>query len=404
MPVLLDNPVQTYPWGSTAVLPELLGVPATGEPQAELWVGAHPAAPSRVEVDGRPVSLAEIIDGDPEATLGPRVLRWFGPRLPYLLKVLAVERPLSIQVHPTAEQARTGYDAEESAGVPLDAASRSYRDRSPKPEMVVALTEFEALLGFRDPSRTADMLDGLAVPALADAAALLRGADDGLEALVRRWLLLPRDEAAHLVESVVDAARTVDGPLPRLVTRLAALYPADRGILVALLLRHETLAPGAAVFTAAGVPHAYLRGVAVEVQASSDNTLRAGLTGKHVDTGEVLRILRYDAGGSHRVSPVTEGPGREAFAPPVKEFRLFRVRLDGGPAELPGSGPRVVLVTDGAAGLATGGAQVSLGRGRAAFVPAAERAATLDGRGTAFVAAPGLDAGAETGAETGAEI
>lgn len=393
MPVLLDNPVQAYPWGSTTVLPDLLGVPATGEPQAELWVGAHPAAPSRVELDGKPVSLAELIAGDPEATLGPGVLRRFGPRLPYLLKVLAVERPLSIQAHPTAAQAQAGYDAEESAGVPRDAPHRSYRDRSPKPEMVVALTEFEALLGFRDPARTADLLDGLAVPALSDAAAMLRyDGTDGLPALVRRWLLLPPDGAARLARSVAEAAPAARGELPPLVARLAELYPGDRGILLALLLRHELLAPGDAAFTPAGMPHAYLRGVAVEVQASSDNTLRAGLTGKHVDTDGLLRILRYEADAGPRVTPVDAGPGVEMFASPAEEFRLFRVRLDGRRAELPGTGPRIVLVTDGAAALAATGARVTLSRGRAAFVPAAEHAATLDGRGTAFVASPGVDA------------
>ncbi len=304
MPALLDNPVQPYPWGSTTVLPDLLGVPATGEPQAELWVGAHPAAPSRVELDGKPVSLAELIAGDPEATLGPGVRRRFGPRLPYLLKVLAVERPLSIQAHPTAAQAQAGYEAEEAAGVPRDAPHRSYRDRSPKPEMVVALTEFEALLGFRDPARTADLIDSLAVSALGDAAALLRyDGTDGLQALVRRWLLLPPDGAAHLARSVAEAARAARGELPRLVARLAELYPGDRGILLALLLRHERLAPGEAAFTPAGMPHAYLHGVAVEVQASSDNTLRAGLTGKHVDTDGLLRILRYEADAGARGSP-----------------------------------------------------------------------------------------------------
>ncbi len=392
MAVLLDNPVQTYPWGSTTVLPDLLGLPATGEPQAELWVGAHPAAPSRVVLDGSTVSLTEHIGKDPEATLGPETLRRFGPRLPYLLKILAVERPLSIQAHPTAEQARAGYDAEESAGVPRDAPTRSYRDRSPKPEMVVALTEFEALLGFRDPRETADLLDGLAVPSLAEAAALLRDRRDGLEALVRRWLLLPAAEADRTVRLVVDAARSARGPLPPLVTRLAELYPGDRGILLALLLRHVRLPSGAAAFTPAGMPHAYLRGVAVEVQASSDNTLRAGLTDKHVDTEGVLRILRYDVAASPLVAPVEAGPGIEVFAAPVGEFQLFRLTLDGA-VQLPGGGPRVVLVTEGEAGLVANGAQVPLGRGRAAFVPATERA-TLDGQGTAFVAAPGVEAGA----------
>ncbi|HSI92857.1 MAG TPA: mannose-6-phosphate isomerase, class I, partial [Jiangellaceae bacterium] len=181
MPLILDNPVRTYAWGSPTVIPDLLGVPPTGEPQAELWMGAHPSAPSIAEIGGERVSLAELIEKDPPGMLGAEVVERFGPRLPYLLKILAVERPLSIQAHPNGEQAAQGFAAEEAAGVPLDAVHRSYRDRSHKPEMVVALTEFEALLGFRDPTRSADLIDTLDVPDLRTASSRLR--DEGAAAL-----------------------------------------------------------------------------------------------------------------------------------------------------------------------------------------------------------------------------
>jgi mannose-6-phosphate isomerase len=392
VPFLLDNPVRTYAWGSPTVIPNLLGIPPTGEPQAELWLGAHPGAPSLVEQDGARTPLAELIDKDPQAMLGAATVERFGARLPYLLKILAVEQPLSIQAHPTSEQAAAGFAAEEAAGVPVDAAHRSYRDRSHKPEMVVALTDFEALLGFRDPARTAHLLDELGAPGLADAAVRLRASGSGaLAPLVRQWLEWPVSEATALVAAVTGTARQAPGELAALVRRLTRWYPGDRGVLLALLLERVHLRPGEAAFTPAGVPHAYLSGVAVEPQASSDNTLRAGLTPKHVDVAELMRILRYEPLADPRIAPVQRGPHEMVYAPGVEEFRLSRISLDGGAVLLdgqPAGVARIVLVTDGTVELAVADASVLLRRGRAAFVPAADGPATLSGEGTAFAVAP----------------
>lgn len=385
MAVLLDNPVRSYAWGSPTVIPELLGREPSGRPEAELWVGAHPGSPSTVADDGRP--LPALIEADPAATLGDAVVRRFGPRLPFLLKVLAVERPLSIQVHPTIEQAVEGYDAEDAAGLALDDPRRSYHDRNHKPEMAVAVTPFEALVGFDDPAAVAAALEQSEHPDLAGAAAVLRE-DDGLERLVRRWLTLDAAAAAEVVTALTaEASARRDDPRFGLVHRLAEAYPHDRGLLLALLLRHHTLAPGEAVFVPAGVPHAYLSGVAVEPQASSDNTLRAGLTPKHVDAAEVLRILRYEPGGAVPVTPVAAGPGVELYpVPGIDELGLARARLTGGVA-VPVPGPRLVLVVEGTA--AVDG--VTLTRGRAAFVPAAEPDATLTGDGVAYTLTTALD-------------
>jgi mannose-6-phosphate isomerase len=425
VPLILDNRVRAYAWGSPTVIPDLLGVPPTGEPQAELWMGAHPGAPSMVDVAGDRLTLAKLIERVPDGMLGPECVRRFGPRLPYLLKILAVERPLSIQAHPTNEQAARGFAAEEAAGIPIDAPNRSYRDRSHKPEMVVALTGFEALLGFRDPIRTAELIDTLGVPELRDAASRLR-AEGGaaLEPIVRQWLELTDAEAADLVSAVAAAAGSVgegadltaDGAaggtaaagdpaggaggtaappdeasrLATLVRRLARWYPGDRGILLALLLRQVRLGPGEAAFTAAGVPHAYLGGVAIEPQASSDNTLRAGLTPKHVDTAELRRILRYEPAGDPAVPPVAGVAGELRYVPGMAEFRLSRFDLTGPAATVTALGPRIVLVTGGAIDVTTGAGTVRLGRGRSAFVPASDGPVTLAGRGTAFVVAPDL--------------
>ncbi|WP_129667434.1 mannose-6-phosphate isomerase, class I [Phytoactinopolyspora endophytica] len=397
MAVLLQNPVRSYAWGSPTVIPELLGQEPTGQPQAELWVGAHPGSPSTVAADGR--TLDRYIADDPDSTLGTKVTERFGGVLPYLLKILAIERPLSIQVHPTIEQAQQGYAAEDAAGVALDSPKRSYRDRNHKPEMVVALTEFEALMGFRDPRELVWLFEEIERAEFDDAAAMLKR-DDGLRELVTTWLNLPEAEAQRLVSALIEVARArQDREALRIVARLADTYPGDRGILLASLMIRVPLRPGDAAFVGAGVPHAYLSGVAVEPQASSDNTLRAGLTPKHIDTAEVERILRYEAQGAQRVLPRECGPRENVY--PVRDLDEFRIcRLELGDEEIhpSGYGPRVVLVVDGHAELRTGANIVEssqaepmeLGQGQAAFVPDSERSAAITGSGVAFTITPNL--------------
>jgi mannose-6-phosphate isomerase len=393
--VLLENPVRSYAWGSATVIPELLGLEPSGEPQAELWVGAHPGSPSVVAGDGR--TLAEYICADPVATLGSGVVERFGGALPYLLKILAIERPLSIQAHPTIAQAGQGYDTEDAAGVPLGSPKRSYQDRNHKPEMVVALTEFEALLGFREPADIAAALERSGREEFTQAIAMLRQGD-GLRRLVSAWLSLPESEAVPLARTVADEARShLDLEPFAVVDQLAAAYPEDRGLLLALLMRRIRLAPGEAAFVAAGVPHAYLSGVAVEPQASSDNTLRAGLTPKHVDAAEVVRILRYEPGGGLLIEPHDVQPGERLYpVPGLDEFRLSRLELHDESIRPSGRGPRVVLVVDGrvsvrARGEADAAVNGGLGlrSGQAAFVPASEPDVVVSGSGTAFTITPG---------------
>ncbi|NEE02481.1 mannose-6-phosphate isomerase, class I [Phytoactinopolyspora halotolerans] len=397
MAVLLENPVRSYAWGSPTVIPALLGQEPTGEPQAELWVGAHPGSPSTVAGDGR--TLDRYIADDPETTLGAGVAERFGGVLPYLLKILAIERPLSIQVHPTIEQAQQGYAADDAAGIPLDSPKRSYRDRNHKPEMVVALTDFEALMGFREPRELVWLFEEIAPDEFADAIAMLKR-HDGLRDLVTAWLNLPETEAGRLVRVLTEiAAARQDREALRIVARLADVYPGDRGILLASLMIRVPLRPGDAAFVGAGVPHAYLSGVAVEPQASSDNTLRAGLTPKHVDTTEVERILRYEPHGGQRILPRECGPQEHVYPiMDLDEFRICRLELSGEEIRPSGYGPRVVLVVDGEAELRTGANIVHSGQaepmrleqGRAAFIPSSEPSAVITGRGTAFTVTPAL--------------
>lgn len=385
MIVELANPVQPYAWGSRTVLAELLGepVPAPG-PQAELWLGAHPRAPSRVG----DTALTEVIAGDPEATLGAAALAEFGPRLPFLLKVLAADAPLSLQVHPSPRQAREGYAAEEAAGVPVDADHRNYRDDWPKPELICALTDFEGLCGFRDPASSRALFELL----VRNGAQLLRSYADMLEpgadlgALVGRLLAADPVDADALVTEVARACAAASGSGEAdlgWAVDLAAAYPGDPGVVVALLLHHVRLAPGEALYLPAGNLHAYLRGAGVEVMAASDNVLRGGLTGKHVDVPELLRVLDARPVDVEVLHPRAEG-SEAVYDTAARHFRLSRIDVRAVPTALPGGAPQIVLCVDGTAELSAGDEHVTLRRGRAAFVGAATAGAAVSGHARVY--------------------
>ncbi|MEU5879225.1 mannose-6-phosphate isomerase, class I [Spirillospora sp. NPDC047279] len=387
----LSTVVRPYPWGSSTAFPAMFGTEPTGEPQAELWVGAHPSAPSLA--DGRP--LNELIGEDPAGLLGRPTADRFGPVLPYLLKVLAVEHPLSLQAHPSAEQAASGFAREEAAGIAPDDVRRSYKDPRHKPEMVCAVGDFQALCGFRDPRDAADLLDGLGVPETAPWRALLR--DGALRDAFERILGADADADAD-ARYAVERALLDSGREELAVYRdLAKSFPGDPGATAALLLNHVRLRPGEAMYLGAGVPHAYLSGVAVEIMANSDNVLRCGLTGKHRDVAEAVRVLDFRPAGPFRVAG-SDRSGTASYRPPAGEFMLTRYDLAAGTTHplTPGV-PRVLLCLGGEAhvqGTAPrpGEARVretTLRAGEAAFVPAAAPALGLTGRGTLYAAEPG---------------
>jgi mannose-6-phosphate isomerase len=383
---LLDNPIRDHAWGSPSAIPELLGVPPTGQPQAELWLGAHESLPSfALTPEGR-VRLNELVRRDPVRMLGMDAVETFGPRLPFLLKVLAVERPLSIQAHPSSKLAEAGFAAENKAGV--DVAERSYTDPFHKPELVVALSDFAALLGFRIPTEAEELICELDVPALDEVVELIR-APDGLAETVQWIMTLPADHASDLADAVAAAShkRTDREPFTT-VAGIGDLFPGDRGVLLALLLQLVRLRAGDAFAVPAGTPHCYLHGVVVEAQAASDNTLRAGLTVKRIDVPELLSVLCYDPGVDPRLAPAQVGGADMFELPGVPDVRLYRVRLGRRPVVLPGSG--IVLVTEGRAVLTVGDTPTTVGRGGSAFVPADRGEFTLTGEGVAFVATSAL--------------
>ncbi|GII84275.1 mannose-6-phosphate isomerase, class I [Sphaerisporangium siamense] len=358
---LLTNPLKDYAWGSRTDIAELTGRPAPSPgPEAEMWLGTHPAGPSTLDGDGR--SLADLIAADPLAGLGARTLERHGARLPFLLKLIAVARPLSLQVHPSAGQAAEGH----ARGV--------YGDPWAKPELVCALTPFTALAGFRAADQAAMLVDRLGVPGLKDVVTLLA---EGAPLKALAALLDGRD----IAEQAVWAASAVHQPDYALVVRLARCHPGDPACLAPLMLRRHELAPGQALFLGAGVLHCYVKGFGVEIMGSSDNVVRAGLTAKPVDVAELLRVAEPDAG------PLVPGTGPDGvFDTPAPEFRLRRLVVDGE-TRLEGGVPRILL---GVAG-ETRADGVDLGAGRSVFVPAADPAPTLSGSGVVFCAEPGVD-------------
>ncbi|MCL3862693.1 mannose-6-phosphate isomerase, class I [Actinotalea sp. K2] len=388
----LANTTQDYPWGSPSAIPHLLGTEVTGEPVAELWLGAHPSSPSRGVTGAGEVPLDTLIAQDPDALLGTDVVARFGPALPYLLKVIAAERPLSLQVHPHIDRAREGFAAEDAAGIDVRDPGRNYKDRNHKPELVYALTPFEALCGFRAPRRAAELLAGLDAPLARDLSQILRAEPSfvGIRTAFERLLEPGSRPGAEEVGEVAEACRRrlADGsPSPRAdrtVMVLADAFPGDPGVVTSLLLNPVTLQPGDAMFVPAGGVHAYLEGVAIEVMASSDNVLRAGLTAKHVDVPELLANVDYVAAPPIRLAPEVFRGATRMFYAPVDDFELSVTTVDdAGSHPLPGRGPRILLCLEGELTVATATGSVSvLSRGASVFVPASDGALEVSGSGT----------------------
>ncbi|MFD3536516.1 mannose-6-phosphate isomerase, class I [Streptomyces sp. NPDC058664] len=374
----LVNTVRPYAWGSTTAIPELLGIAPSGEPQAEMWMGAHPGAPSRTERG----SLNELIDADPVRELGERSVEKFGPRLPFLLKVLAAGAPLSLQAHPDLAQARAGYVAEEAAGIPVDAPHRMYKDANHKPELICALTPFDGLCGFRVPAEAADLIAALGVDSLKPYVDLLHAHPEeaALREVLTALLTADPEEMAHTVTEAAAAADRLGGDHAPFAN-LAHHFPGDPGVLAAMLLNRVRLQPGEALYLGAGVPHAYLDGLGVEIMANSDNVLRCGLTPKHIDVPELLRVVRFEPTDPNVLRPEASPTGEEVYDTPIDEFRLSRfARPEGAvPTDLTTPAPQILLAV---AGRPTVG-ELTLAPGESVFVPAAEQT-ELSGTGTVF--------------------
>ncbi len=386
--LVLENPILNYAWGSRTAIAELLGRPApTNLPEAELWVGAHPKAPSLVVAPAGLGTLDHAIQEDPVGILGPEVCDRFGNELPFLLKVLAAAEPLSIQAHPNHEQARRGWERENAEGVPLDAPRRNYRDPNHKPELVSALSSFTALKGFRPLDEIARDLEPVARPEIAPELGRLarERAPLALRALFARLMTLdPEEQGAVLKRATSEAARRRrTDPAWEWVARLMKHYPGDVSTLAPLYLNLITLAPGEALFLSAGELHAYLEGTAIEIMANSDNVLRGGLTRKHVDVPELLATLLFEGSDPEVLKPVDSGPGERAYRTPVREFELafLAVQPEQPFIPSPGRGVEILLGLAGDTRVCVGGEATPLGPGRAVAIPATLESYVIEGEG-----------------------
>lgn len=333
---ILKNTVQDYAWGSLTAIPELLGQPATDKPQAELWMGAHPKAPSQVYHDGKWESLLQVIEANPADVLGKEAAEKFGGKLPYLFKVLAAAKPLSIQAHPNAHQAKEGFDRENRLGIPLMSSNRNYKDDNHKPECLCALTRFWGMNGFRRIPEIVKYLTCLCKDVLEGEIALVESQPNsqGLKRLFQSLLTMPMEKKMAAVCSAVSYAISFKTPRDILadpvfqwIQQLHAEYPEDIGVLFPALFNLFCLEPGQALYLASGEPHAYLEGVGIELMANSDNVLRGGLTQKHLDVPELLNILTFKEQSLSVIQPIKCSDVEWVYDTPAEEFSLSMISV-----------------------------------------------------------------------------
>ena len=382
----LECPVQHYDWGSRSALGRLLARPASGLPEAELWMGAHPQAPSVARVGSRRVALDRLIGEHPAETLGGSGPDGHGATLPFLFKVLALGKPVSVQAHPTRARAVRGFEAEQRAGIPLDAPHRSYRDRGHKPEIMVALEPMVVLSGVRPFDEIHAALTDAGVGELAVSASA--GVQDAtIRRLLRATLTLDAVSGARLHRRLVDGAMrdTAEGAV---LATLAEHYPDDPTVIAALLLNLVELEPDEALYTPPGRLHAFVSGAGIELMANSDNVLRAGLTSKHVDADELLAASDLTAAAPARIVPRPASPAERVYPAPPGEFRLSVIDLEAGGRFTP-QGPEILLLLGDGAHLRWPGGTLTLRRGDAVFVPASVAAYEAHGAGRLYRARAG---------------
>lgn len=385
MLVPLANEPRDYSWGSTTLIADLEDRPPSGRPEAEVWFGTHPGDPSDTP-DGRTLDVRLVEDGPAVGVNGP---------LPYLLKLLGAASALSIQAHPSKAQARAGFAREERAGLPRDAAERIYRDENHKPELIVAVSEeFRALAGLRDLDASRRLVEGLG-PGGRALAARLAPPDASLRAVLG-WILSPaaRAEVSDVIAAAVVARSDEFAAELEVARTLQVGFPDDPGIVVALLMNLVTLRRGEGLFVPAGVLHAYLEGLGVELMAASDNVLRGGLTPKHIAVDELLEVLDDAPGMPPTVVARPVAAGVDRFEVPVADFALDRVIVDAAEVSRPVLGPAIVLATGGTVTVGGGRsrAAVRLVPGRAVLVTPDEGTLMVSGSGEAFIASPGESA------------
>jgi len=409
-PGKLDNVIQLYPWGSRTLIPELLGIPnRNNKPHAEVWMGVHPRGPSKITLrSGKQVALAGAVEALPVEFLGASADKRFGGKLPFLFKVLAAEQPLSIQAHPDRQQAEDGFDREEKLGLAVDDYSRNYRDRNHKPEIICALTPFTAMCGFREPQAIHSLYGEINSDIYRDQVAPSVGPENEqawIKEFFTNLMKLPGGASQILVEDVIAWAsgrgeagegsgfgEASGREEAGLIQRFAGHFGTDPGIQAPLFLNIVRLKPGEALYQPAGVLHAYVQGMGVELMANSDNVLRGGLTQKHVDTEELLKVLSFVPGMADVQAGTAIGPFTYRYEIPIDEFELLRVhsRQDTTIARSGRSSVEICLCTSGKFSLLSdkraGEGIPKISRGESFVVPYSFGGYSFSGQGTIYIA------------------
>lgn len=399
---ILKNPVREYAWGSKTAIQDLVGRPElAGKPVAELWMGAHPNAPSSVLINGKWKSLDKVIEADPECILGKHVAGNFDNKLPFLFKVLAADTPLSIQVHPNLEQAREGFARENGLGIPINAPNRNYRDENHKPEILCAITEFHALKGFRKIEEILGLMGELAGSNLSnELGALSREPDSsGLRCFFTALMAMDRSRQQRIVSDAVRFAedRAEKDETFDWMVRLNRKYPSDIGVFSPVILNLVHLEPEQAIYLHAGELHAYLHGVGVELMANSDNVLRGGLTPKHIDVHELLKIVDFTDEPVRIIRPVMRGTTEVVFVAPAREFRLSMISIEEGTyfASQRERGPEILICIEGEAQVKDlrSGEILHLRKGKSIVVPSAVYQYQIHGSATFYKATVPMETG-----------
>ncbi|HDY7986294.1 TPA: mannose-6-phosphate isomerase, class I [Vibrio vulnificus] len=389
----LDNPVKNYEWGSKTAIQSLFGIDnPNGEPQAEIWMGAHPNGCSTVSIDGESVLLSKLIQSNQEGILSKAVAEQFG-ELPYLFKVLAAGQALSIQVHPSKEEAEVGFAREEAQGIDRSAAQRNYRDPNHKPELVYALTPYQAMNGFRAfddiLARFTHMVGAVHMPTVQ---ALLEVFKDnktsyGLEAFFTGLLSLQGDDKLQSLAALLEYVKLhqkqdLEDDLCSLVLELAQSYPSDIGLFAPFMLNVLTLKPGQAMYLDARTPHAYLKGAGLEIMANSDNVLRAGLTPKHIDVDELAKCTLFEEKPVESLlcQPETDGDYHHyPVSVPDFNFDCF-MQADDTVVQL--CSAEILFAIDCDATLShKSGEKITITKGESVFIPAYAQEYTLSSKG-----------------------
>ncbi|MBN1932112.1 MAG: mannose-6-phosphate isomerase, class I [Desulfobacterales bacterium] len=393
---ILKNSVQQYDWGSYTAIAKLLGEPyPSDKPQAELWMGAHPKAPSLTFWEDHWIALPELISKYPKDILGEAVAARFDNHLPYLFKVLSAAKPLSIQAHPSRLQAKKGFERESRLQIPLTADSRNYKDKNHKPECICALTPFWALNGFRPIEDTLALLEKIRPQGLKKLLSDFQKQPDteGLKFFFKQLMTMEPEQRKPIIADIAQQAGSLsqNDPVFKWIKTLCDAYPSDIGVLAPVLLNLICLQPGQAMFLPTGQLHAYLKGTGIEIMANSDNVLRCGLTPKHVDIAELLNVLNFDAGPIKLLLPRKISDCESIYAAPAEEFVLSVIVAQAGHTY---SSPlkrsaEIILCTTGTALLRAENIAdpIALTRGSAVLIPAAVEKYTIEGDAVLYKAA-----------------